>query len=106
MNIFSSYTKINYYDFSLILKDRLKDEIPQIINISSDDIANYMRGSGLIIYKMSNNKVPFYIRITLPFAIITMILMLLLLPVNFIFTGRWRYNIEFIASWFRKFKLI
>lgn len=49
------------------------------------------------------------IRLTLPFAIILMILMLICSPILFIITGNWKYPLtkdNRILNWFRSLKLI
>ena len=62
---------------------------------------------GVDFYQVKTTKVHPLTRLTLPFALITIITMLVLMPIMFIITGEWGYDIERIgiANWFRSLGL-
>jgi hypothetical protein len=58
---------------------------------------------------MKNKKVTFWIRLTFPLAMIIFTLMYLILPLVFLFTGKWKYSISednVITKWFLGLGLI
>lgn len=84
----------------------LKKRIPELKDINSYHLEHHLKGSDLIFYKEDKTKVPFLIRITLPFALITWLLMFISLPFKFILTGNWGYDHDWSYNWFKSLKLL
>lgn len=78
----------------------LKRVLTQLKNVSSEDISDCLRRSNLKIYEETKVNSNIFIRITLPFAFVAMIIMFCLLPINFMLTGSWRYKINWLSNWF------
>lgn len=88
MNIFRKRNKLDYWSAAFELRQR----IPELKKLDNEIIIDYLRGSNLEFYKIEKKKTPFYIRLTLPFAIIFVILAFIFSPINFIITGHWNYG--------------
>lgn len=79
----------------------LKNRIPELSNIDTDDIVDNLRGSGIAVVKKQLNNTPPLLRLTLPFAIVVIILLLVFSPVKFMITGDWGYRWRWMENWFR-----
>jgi len=88
--------KIDYFSVAM----ELKKVIPELKVSTSDHIEDCLRGSGLEFYRVTNKKVPVFIRLTLPFAAITFVVLFLTLPIKFMVTGKWGYDNERLRNWF------
>lgn len=86
----------NYHETAL----ELKNHIPELNMCSIDDIVLCLRGSGLFVIKKQQITYPIWIRFTLPFAFIFLILLIISLPFKFMFTGNWNYRVQWINNWF------
>jgi len=98
MSFYWKLKKVDYYWAAIELKDRL----PELKNADTEMIADNLRGSKLNFYSRSEKKTPFWIRVTLPFAVICLLLLFLFMPINYFITGEWGYELEFFANWMRK----
>lgn len=95
-----SYNDIHYIP-------RFKQTFPELKSLSSEELCDRFASMGVDFYQVKTVKVHPLIRLTLPFALIIIITMLVLMPIMFIITGEWGYDIERIgiANWFRSLKL-
>lgn len=96
-----SHNELNYIP-------RFRELFPELSNVSSEELCDRFIELNLDFY--SENKVPvnFLTRLTLPFAVLTIIAMFIGLPIKFIFTGQWGYSFGkngFIFNWFRSLGL-
>ena len=80
---------------------KLKELIPELKGVYSEHIESYLRGSGLEFYETEKAKAPLLIRLTLPFAFIVFVAMLALLPISYIITGKWSYDVIWVKNWFK-----
>lgn len=96
----SSFWEIKTRDYYWAGRE-LKKYIPELKNVDSVDIASNLRGSDLTILSEISVKRPAWIRFTLPFAFIFLVILLVSLPFKFMFIGNWRYQINWITNWFR-----
>ena len=78
----------------------LKNAIPELSKTDSEKIISYLRKHNLSIVRKDLKKTPFYMRLTLPFALILMLSLLILLPFNYIITGSWYYKWKWLDKWF------
>lgn len=79
----------------------LKRALPQLKKVFSDEIVDHLQGTGLEFRKAEKAKTPVLVRLTLPFALIAFVLFLVLLPVKYIFTGKWYYEWNWLENWFK-----
>lgn len=84
---------------------RLKEWIPELKKVDSEYITDHLRGRGMVYFEEQKKPVRWYIRLTLPFALIFMLLALIYMPFHFMFTGNWGYEQEWIYNWFSELRL-
>ena len=97
MSNFWEIKKRNYYWAAI----ELKKHLPQLKGTSVDEITSHLRGSGLGIVSEYSKPKPFWVRLSLPFGLILMLLLLITLPIKFMLTGTWGYKWEWMSNWFR-----
>ena len=97
MKMFWNLKRMDYY----IAACSIKDAIPELKKVDVDHICDHLRGTDMEFYYSEKKKTPFYIRLTMPFAIIAAVLMLLFMPVKYIITGTWGYQWQWLINWFR-----
>lgn len=88
---------------------KFNEIFPELNKISYEEMCDRWRRLGIDFYTEKQTPVKPLIRLTLPFAIILMILMLICSPILFIITGNWKYPLtedNRILNWFRSLKLI
>jgi hypothetical protein len=89
--------KKDYFMMALELQKRM----PELNYVNSDIIVDRLRGSGITFYEQESVPSPLWLRLTLPFGLIAMLVLFLLLPVNYMICGRWGYKWEWLINWFR-----
>ena len=85
-----------------------KETFPELKNVSSEELGDRFAKLGIDFYTEKQVPVNPLIRITLPFAILLILLMLISLPFKFIITGKWGYGLSdknVIHNWYRSLKL-
>lgn len=85
-----------------------KKVFPELSNISNEELCDRFIELNIDFYYEEQTPVSFWDRLTLPFAIITMFIMFFGIPINFLLTGRWYYELgdkNRILNWFRSLKL-
>ena len=100
--------KRTYTYGSLNLIPGFKKNFPEIKHVDNEELAQRFYKLGLDFYTEEKTKVSPLIRWTMPFAIITIILMFAGIPINFLFTGHWGYNLSKnnkLLNWFRALRL-
>lgn len=79
----------------------LRNAIPELERLTTEEVESYIRDLDVeFIYKEKVKAKPL-IRLTLPFAFIVWLLMVMFLPVNYLIIGKWGYQNEFFENWFR-----
>ena len=81
---------------------------PELSRVSSEELADRFIDLNLDFYTEEKTPVTFWRRITMPFAIIALLLMLLGIPILFLFTGRWYYQLgknNHLLNWFKSLRL-
>ena len=88
----------------------LKKPFPELKVYRNEEITQKFRELGWRFYTQSKPPVPKWIRITLPFALILMLLMVIFSPIKFMITGRWNYSLEEsnikTYNWLKALKLL
>jgi hypothetical protein len=90
-------TKQDYFMTAIELKKR----IPELKNVDADRIIDNLRGTNLYFYKHESVPTPFWIRFTLPLGLITMLILFIFMPVNYIIVGKWGYKWQWLTNWLR-----
>lgn len=82
---------------------------PELRNVSSEEMRDRWVELGVDFYTEKKTPVKPLIRLTLPFGILLMALMLIGLPILFMITGSWYYGLgekNRILNWFRSLHLV
>jgi hypothetical protein len=88
---------------------KFRETFPELNKISSEEMCNRWSSIGIDYYTQEQTEISGLIRITLPFALILVILMFLSLPINFMITGSWGFKLRKnprIYNWFKALSLI
>lgn len=86
----------------------LKKVFPELSKIDSEEMADRFIELGLDFYTEEKTPVPLWLRFTMPFALLVMLLMFVGMPINFLCTGQWGYSLgkkNRLMNWFRAVKL-
>lgn len=88
---------------------KFRELFPELRNVDSEELADRFIDLGLDFYTEKKTPVKFVTRLTLPFALIAMLLMFMFMPFNFLITGNWGYTISKsnprLLNWFRSLGL-
>lgn len=85
-------------DHSLALE--LKKNIRELNNVDITYLWDHIRGLEIECYEVKRTKVPVWVRLTLPFGLITYTVLFIGMPINFMFTGQWGYKWLWLKNWF------
>lgn len=97
-----SYNDMNYIP-------KFRETFPELNKVSSEEMCNRWVKLGVDFYTEKKTPVTFWRRITLPFAIVVLIIMFISLPISFLITGQWGYPLgdkSRLFNWFRSLRLI
>lgn len=82
---------------------------PELKRLSGEELCDRLCELNMDFYYEEKTPVKLWVRFTMPFALITILLMLLFLPVNFIITGHWGYSLgnrNYIYNWIKSLDLM
>jgi hypothetical protein len=88
---------------------KFRETFPELNKVSSEEMCDRWCSLGIDFYTEEKTEVKGWIRLTLPFALILFVLMLVGLPFSFIITGKWSYGSgdkSLILNWFRQLRLV
>lgn len=91
----------NYYNTASELQKR----IPELKKVDVEIITSHLRGSNLDFYKQEKKPIKLGIRLTLPFALIVMLILIILTPINYLITGRWSYRMLWLLNWLKALRI-
>jgi len=97
MSYFWKRRKADWYEVT----DVLKKSFPELKNYYPDDVVSYLRCCSLEFYKKEKIKTNPLIRITLPFAFVFAIILIVISPISYIITGKWGYKMNWVGNWFK-----
>jgi hypothetical protein len=86
----------------------LKIVFPELSKIDSEEMADRFIELGLDFYTTQDAPVSILLRLTMPFALLTMAIMFIGIPINFLITGKWGYSIggkNILINWFKSLGL-
>ena len=95
----SKFWKIERKDYWWTANE-LQKRLPELKGSFVSDIEENLRGSGLTFMEYKSVKKPFWVRLSLPFGLLLMLILLIFLPVKFMFTGTWNYKWQWLSNWF------
>ena len=81
---------------------------PELNKVSSVEMCKRWQKLGVDFYTEILTPVKPFVRITLPFAILLLLIMIIGMPILFLITGSWKYPLSDkskIYNWFRELKL-
>ena len=79
----------------------LKQRIPELKFVSTEDIADHLRGSGIGVVQEKSIAKPYWLRWTLPFGLIFFAVLFFTMPIKFMLTGTWGYQWVWLSNWFK-----
>lgn len=88
---------------------KFRETFPELKKVSSEEMCDRWQDLGIDFYTEEKTQVKTLTRLTLPFAFVLMVLMLIALPLVFIITGKWSYPFgkkNRIHNWFRALRLL
>lgn len=77
---------------------------PELKHLDSEEMYHRFRELNLDFYTEEKTPVSFWTRLSMPFAFLTMLIMFIGIPFNFLITGRWGYSLgkeNRLFNWFR-----
>ena len=80
---------------------KFKKEFPELSKLDSEELCERLIKLNMEFYYTEPTKVGILTRLSMPFALIMMLLMIVFLPINFIITGSWGYKWDRIFNWFK-----
>jgi len=87
---------------------KFREIFPELNKVPSEEMCDRWQELGVDFFTEKKTPVNVWMRLTLPFAIVLMLLMLIALPFAFIVTGKWGYPLgekNRILNWFRSLRL-
>lgn len=85
-----------------------KKVFPEPAKLDNEELCNRFIDLNIEFYYEEKTPINFWTRLTLPFALIIMILMFISLPLTFIVTGQWGYSLgskNRLYNWFKSLRL-
>lgn len=85
-----------------------KEVFPELSKVSDEKLCERFIELNMEFYYEEKAPVKIWMRLTLPFAIATILLMLVGLPVTFLITGKWGYSLgqkNRLLNWLRALRL-
>lgn len=96
-----TFLKISRFE-TFRVAQQLKRSFPQLKHA---DVEGILDDLDFVFYREEEVKAPMLIRLTLPFAFLTMVLLIAVSPLKYIVTGKWRYKSTWLTNWFRSLGL-
>jgi hypothetical protein len=83
---------------------------PELKKLSREEMCDRWMELDIEFYSVKQKPVKWWVRLTLPFALLTILLMFISLPVHFIIHGNWGYSLDRknnrIYNWFKSLRLV
>ena len=89
----TSFGSMNYIpDFDKIF--------PELKDLSREELYRRFSQSNIKFFMVHNKKVPSLLRLTMPLAIILILIMFIMMPINYFVSGSFRYDTDrYIKIW-------
>lgn len=83
-----------------------KEKFPELDKISREELCDRWASLGIDLYTQKKQKTNSLIRLTLPFALVLIIIMFFGLPFAFLLRGEWNYGKPgFVYNWLKSLKI-
>ena len=82
---------------------KFQEVFPELNHISSEELADRFRELGIEFYTTERKPVSPFVRLTMPFAFIVGVILILSIPIHYFITGRWKYSLKSntkLMNWF------
>lgn len=102
MNMFTELKRVySYGQMNFIPK--FQETFPELKHLTREELAQRFITLGIEFYTAERKPVPILTRLTMPFALITFIIMILFMPFHYFITGNWNYKLKNnskLLNWF------
>lgn len=81
-----------------------RKSFPELSKVNDEELCDRFIDLNMEFYCEEKVPVSFWLRLSLPFAIVVAVLLFVGLPFNFLVTGKWGYSLgekNYILNWFR-----
>lgn len=85
-----------------------KKVFPELAKLDSEELAERFIDLNVDFFCEKETAVPMWLRFTMPFAVLVMLLMFFAIPINFLITGNWGYSLgnnNRLLNWFKSVKI-
>jgi len=104
MKTYRNRRKIDYWWAA----SKIKDVIPELKNnknIPTEHISSHLKGTNMVFFEEEKKPVKIWMRFTLPFYVIFCTILIVSMPIFFIFTGKWGYDFNWAYNWGKSLNL-
>lgn len=102
MNMFTELKRV-YSQGYMNYVPNFQETFPELKNLTREELADRFKSLGVEFYTAERKPTPIWIRLTMPFALITVVIMALCMPLNYLITGHWHYSLKDnskLMNWF------
>lgn len=102
MNMFTELERVYSHGYMNYIP-KFQETFPELKHLTREELADRFITLGVEFYTSKRKPVPIWIRLTMPFALITIVMMILFMPLNYLITGYWRYDLKNngkLMNWF------
>ncbi len=103
------YRKIERISRFYWFMPKLKNKFPELDCLSEEEFIQRFKELNITFYSEKIVPVKPWIRVTLPFALLLMIIMILFTPILFMLTGKWSYELKEtnpIRNWLTQLRIL
>lgn len=88
-----------------------RETFPELRNLTQEEISDRFCELGIDFYTSEQKMVNVWVRLTLPFAAVAIVIMFLTLPIKFMLSGSWGYSFKskgllWLYNWFSSLGLV
>ena len=102
MNMFTELKRV-YSQGYMNYVPNFQETFPELKNLTREELADRFMSLGIEFYTAERKPVPILIRLTMPFAFVTVAIMVLFMPLHYLITGQWSYSLKDnskLMNWF------
>lgn len=102
MNMFTELKRV-YSQGYMNYVPNFQETFPELKNLTREELADRFESLGVEFYTAERKPVPILIRLTMPFAFVTFVIMVLFMPLHYFITGHWHYSLKDnskLMNWF------
>lgn len=102
MNMFTELKRV-YSQGYMNYVPNFQETFPELKNLTREELADRFKSLGVEFYTAERKPIPILIRLTMPFAFVTVAIMVLFKPLHYFITGHWHYRLKYnckLMNWF------